>query len=85
MGIRSGIVRKITVDAVFVREKMVNVVGQEEAFDTVLQLPDEKRARETATTEMQLLKDENGNKTKGSRSSSPYEEDVGANGGAFQQ
>jgi Tfp pilus assembly protein PilP len=36
MGTRDGIVRKITTDSILVREKIVNVLGQEENIDTEL-------------------------------------------------
>lgn len=42
IGTRRGIIRKIRTDAVIVREKMVNVLGKEEAADSEIRLPDER-------------------------------------------
>ena len=38
VGIRGGIVKKITPEGILVREKVVNVIGQEENIDTEIQL-----------------------------------------------
>lgn len=38
IGVRKGIVRKITDDSIHVREKFVNIFGQEEEADSVLRL-----------------------------------------------
>jgi hypothetical protein len=38
IGIRGGIIKKITPDGILVREKIVNVIGQEENIDTEIQL-----------------------------------------------
>ncbi|MBC7691104.1 MAG: pilus assembly protein PilP [Methylotenera sp.] len=38
MGIREGVIRKITTETILVREKIVNILGQEENIDTELQL-----------------------------------------------
>jgi len=38
IGTRSGVIRKITPEAVFVREKIVNVLGQEEDVETEIRL-----------------------------------------------
>ncbi len=40
IGIRKGVVKKITSRGIWVREKVVNVLGQEESVDTVLKLED---------------------------------------------
>lgn len=39
LGTRKGVIRKITESGLFVREKVVNVLGDEEALDTELKLP----------------------------------------------
>lgn len=44
IGIRSGVVTKINPDSIEVKEKIVNVLGQEEEINTVLHLPDEARS-----------------------------------------
>ncbi len=43
IGIRSGVVTKINPDSIEVKEKIVNVLGQEEEINTVIRLPDEAR------------------------------------------
>jgi Tfp pilus assembly protein PilP len=52
MGVRKGKIRKITETAIYVREKIVNVLGDEEDVDTVLNLPNEtKQDVRTITSE----------------------------------
>jgi hypothetical protein len=46
IGTRRGVIRQIRSDAVVVREKMVNVLGKEEASDSEIRLPDEARKSE---------------------------------------
>ncbi|MBL7715015.1 MAG: pilus assembly protein PilP [Bdellovibrionales bacterium] len=38
VGIRGGLISKITPDAILIREKIVNIVGEEEDLDTVLKM-----------------------------------------------
>lgn len=48
LGARGGIVRKITTESIQVREKSINVLGQEENEDVEIKLPEEKRAGQIA-------------------------------------
>ena len=41
LGIQGGVIRRITHDTVYVREKFMNVVGQEETTEIELRLPSE--------------------------------------------
>jgi hypothetical protein len=41
IGMRKGVIRKITTEAVLVRERVVNILGQEENVETELHLPEE--------------------------------------------
>ncbi len=45
IGMRKGIVKKITADSVRIREKIVNALGQEESVDTEIRLPAEGRGQ----------------------------------------
>ena len=45
IGTRKGIVTRITPESVLVREKIVNVLGQEESLDTELKLPPESKGK----------------------------------------
>lgn len=38
VGLRGGLITKITADAILIREKVVNIVGEEEGLDTVLKM-----------------------------------------------
>jgi Tfp pilus assembly protein PilP len=52
IGQKKGVIRKITESAIFIREKVANVLGEEENSDTVLTLPsDVKQDVKTVTTE----------------------------------
>jgi len=42
IGLRRGVIKKITTDTVFVREKVINVLGQEENLDLEIKLPVDK-------------------------------------------
>jgi hypothetical protein len=44
IGFRKGVIRKITHDAVLVREQVLNVLGQEENVDSDLKLPEEGKS-----------------------------------------
>lgn len=54
IGIRNGFITKITDDAVIVREKIVNVFGQEEAVNSEILLPSD------ATQDVKKISTENG-------------------------
>lgn len=43
MGLHNGVVRRITPDTVFVREKFINSAGFEEIIDTELKLPEDEK------------------------------------------
>jgi len=58
IGMRGGSVIKINPNSVLVREKIANIVGQEETVETLLKLPDEKVVHETKTLE-RLVSSEN--------------------------
>lgn len=52
IGVRKGKIRKITESAIYVREKVVNVLGDDEDVDTILNLPNEtKQDVRTITSE----------------------------------
>ena len=51
LGVRSGLVKKITGRGIWVQEKVLNVVGQEEVVDTVLKLEDMRNHRSEAPSE----------------------------------
>ncbi len=42
IGLRKGVIRKITADSILIQEKIVNVMGQEENVDTVLMISDKR-------------------------------------------
>jgi Tfp pilus assembly protein PilP len=43
IGVRGGVIRKITPDVVMVREKFVNVVGQEESIESEIRMASDSR------------------------------------------
>ncbi|MGK5087778.1 pilus assembly protein PilP [Bdellovibrionota bacterium FG-2] len=45
VGMRKGVVKKITADSVRIREKILNALGQEESVDTEIRLPAESRGQ----------------------------------------
>ena len=53
IGVRSGVVKKITSRGIWVQERIVNVVGQEELVDTVLKFDDMKGPRSEAPSSEQ--------------------------------
>ncbi len=50
IGLKGGIIRKITQDTLYVREKVMNVLGSEEAVDSLLQLPTENKTQDATQT-----------------------------------
>lgn len=45
IGTRKGIITKITAETIFVRERVVNFLGQEEILDTEIHLPSESKVK----------------------------------------
>lgn len=43
IGVRKGVIRRITPESIKVRERIINVLGQEEDVDSELRLPSENR------------------------------------------
>jgi Tfp pilus assembly protein PilP len=52
IGVRKGVIKKITDKGILVREKVVNVLGDEETVDTMIELPlDSKKDVKQITSE----------------------------------
>lgn len=56
IGQHGGIVQKITSNGIQVREKVVNVIGQEENVDTEIQMPSEVKRRSPSDSSKEALK-----------------------------
>ena len=49
LGMHNGVVKKITSQVIVVREKVMNVIGQEEVVDTEIKMPPETKRDLTST------------------------------------